>query len=354
VEAAVTPAEWVLDGALALLLVGLAWRSLGTDSLFEAVVMFIALGLVLALAWVRLGAPDIALAEAALGAGVTGALFLNALRRLTEKEDAVGRTAGDTGTGVGPGIRIAAAAGSAAIATWLAVVLLRLPDRTVDLPLRVRESLDASGVGNPVTAVLLNFRAYDTLLEVGVLLVVAAALWALDPRETVTGGGAGMVIGPRGGERRGANGADAGSMLGALARLVVPLVVLSAAYLAWAGSRFPGGAFQAGALLGGGGVLLMMAGRMRLVLPPALWVRAGIVSGFAFFLLIGVVALALGSAFLEYPPAAAYSLIVAVEAVLTVSIAIVLIDLFAEVPALSRPAPDPDLEQARGEGEDVR
>jgi energy-converting hydrogenase B subunit D len=76
---------WALDGALALLLVVLAWRLLTQRDLFAAVVLFIALGLVLALVWVRLEAPDIALAEVALGTGVTGALFLNALWRPAHK-----------------------------------------------------------------------------------------------------------------------------------------------------------------------------------------------------------------------------------------------------------------------------
>ncbi len=39
-------------------------------------------GLLMALAWVRMRAPDVALAEAALGAGLTGPLFLSALRRM--------------------------------------------------------------------------------------------------------------------------------------------------------------------------------------------------------------------------------------------------------------------------------
>lgn len=71
-----------LDGTLVLLLVALAARMLWTRDLFEAVVLFVAYGMTLALAWVRLGAADLALAEAALGAGVTGALFLNTYRRL--------------------------------------------------------------------------------------------------------------------------------------------------------------------------------------------------------------------------------------------------------------------------------
>lgn len=79
-----------LDAALALLLLALAWRLLTTRDLFQAVVLFIAKGLLLALVWVRLGATDIALAEAALGTGVTGALFLNALRRLARKKALAG------------------------------------------------------------------------------------------------------------------------------------------------------------------------------------------------------------------------------------------------------------------------
>ncbi|TVP74675.1 MAG: DUF4040 domain-containing protein [Gemmatimonadales bacterium] len=72
----------LLDGLIALLLAGLAFRLLRTRDLFEAIMLFVAYGLTLALAWIRVGAPDIALAEAALGAGVTGALFLNAWHRL--------------------------------------------------------------------------------------------------------------------------------------------------------------------------------------------------------------------------------------------------------------------------------
>lgn len=78
-------AAWALDGAVIALLLGLALRMLTTRDLFEATVLFIAYGLTLSLAWVRLGAPDVALAEAALGAGVTGALFLNAYQQLMRR-----------------------------------------------------------------------------------------------------------------------------------------------------------------------------------------------------------------------------------------------------------------------------
>ena len=70
-----TLSQWLFDLPLALVLLWLAWRLLTSTELFKAVVLFIAFGLLMALAWVRLQAVDIALAEAAIGAGVTGALF---------------------------------------------------------------------------------------------------------------------------------------------------------------------------------------------------------------------------------------------------------------------------------------
>lgn len=74
--------SWPFDVLLVATLLGLAWQILASSDLFKGVVLFIAFGLLMALAWVRLSAPDIALAEAALGAGLTGALFLSALAYL--------------------------------------------------------------------------------------------------------------------------------------------------------------------------------------------------------------------------------------------------------------------------------
>jgi energy-converting hydrogenase B subunit D len=71
-----------IDAVLAVAIVGLAAGALSVRSLFTGVVLFIAMGLLLALAWVRLSAPDLALAEAAIGAGLAGALLLAAVRRL--------------------------------------------------------------------------------------------------------------------------------------------------------------------------------------------------------------------------------------------------------------------------------
>ena len=71
-----------------LLIAALLWsaaRALTVPNAFRGVLLFIVFGLLMALAWARLGAPDIALAEAAIGAGLTGALLLDAVGHLRAK-----------------------------------------------------------------------------------------------------------------------------------------------------------------------------------------------------------------------------------------------------------------------------
>ena len=74
---------WTLDIAVCGSLIWLAWQTLATANLFKATVVFIVFGLVMALTWTRLDAPDIALAEAAIGAGLTGALLLSTLAAIS-------------------------------------------------------------------------------------------------------------------------------------------------------------------------------------------------------------------------------------------------------------------------------
>jgi energy-converting hydrogenase B subunit D len=84
--------ELLFDAILGLSLIWLAWRVLSAPDLFKAVVLFIVFGLLMALAWARLDAPDIALAEAAIGAGLTGALMLDAVGQMTGRGGLFGRT----------------------------------------------------------------------------------------------------------------------------------------------------------------------------------------------------------------------------------------------------------------------
>ncbi|MCO5169695.1 MAG: DUF4040 domain-containing protein [Planctomycetes bacterium] len=290
-----------LDLLLGLALVALAWRLLAAADLFEGIVLFVTFGLLLSFAWVRLGAPDVALAEAAIGAGLTGALLLDARGAMR------GAPVDEPGRVRWPVAVLAAATGGVLVAAVLA-----LAPAPAGLEGAVAARLDESGVAHPVTAVLLNFRGYDTLLELGVLwlawLAVAAAGPRPDPRPDPQ---------PE---------APAGPVLAALVSQLVPLLVLVGAYLLWAGAAAPGGAFQAGAILAGGGVLLRLSGAP---LPAAARAAPVVGLGFALFLGVGLAQAAAGRRFLELAPARAHDLIVLVEVAATVSIAAILAALFA-------------------------
>ena len=77
---------WAFDLVLALLLPALAWIALAHPRLVGGIVFFVVYGLVLAVVWYRLEAPDVALAEAAIGAGITGVLLIGAVSRLQRME----------------------------------------------------------------------------------------------------------------------------------------------------------------------------------------------------------------------------------------------------------------------------
>ncbi len=196
------------------------------------------------------------------------------------------------------------------IAGGLAAVLLVLPEPSGDLPARVVAALPDSGVDHAVTAVLLNFRGYDTFLELLVLLLALVGVRSMGALP-----------------RRDSSEAPS-PVLEELLRRLAPLLVLVAAYLLWVGKQAPGGAFQAGAVLGAAGVLLLLTERpVEAVVPPAL-LRLLPVLGVLSFALIGA-ALAVGEgAFLAYPPRIAGTLILVIEGFATLSIATILVMLF--------------------------
>lgn len=189
--------------------------------------------------------------------------------------------------------------------------MLDLPAAAVQLPAEVKTQLGVSGVAHPVTAVLLNFRGYDTLLEIAVLLLALLAILALPQASS-------------GGER---GPAPVNLMLQSVARLLTPLMVLVAGYVLWAGAHRPGGAFQAGAVLVGAGVLLHLAGLLPPWASPGRTLRIGLAFGLLVFIAVAAAVMLQGT-LLQYPPAWAGALILLIEACLTVSLALVLAGLY--------------------------
>ena len=285
------------DLLLALLLLWSAWQTLAVTQLERAVIMFIVFGLLLTLVWARLEAPDIALAEAALGAGLTGTLLLDALAVFRRPDQAAQK-----GGIMALFRQIPAVLLLVLLAAALLVALPRLPLQAVDLPAAVAGQLGNSGVSHPVTAVLLNYRGYDTLLEVAVLLLALLGILAVGlPAERPL--------------------LSRNQLVPSLARSAVPLMVLAAVYLLWAGSHRPGGAFQAAAVLAAAAVLLNLAQVQPRWLPGQRWIRVTVGAGLLLF--VGVAAaLLLNGSLLQYPPGQAGLLILLIESSLTVSLAV--------------------------------
>ncbi|WP_242476684.1 hydrogenase subunit MbhD domain-containing protein [Halochromatium glycolicum] len=323
-----------VDLVLGTTLLWLAWRALSSPDLFQAVALFIAFGVILGLVWARLDTIDIALAEIALGAGVTGALLLAALSQLQPAE--VDARAAPSATGANehqagqPGqtaetadadeaqhkpavfrALLAAVMGLLLLAALfgLGLVTWQLWEPSSGLTQQVNTHLPESGVEHPVTAVLLNFRGYDTLLEIAVLLLALIGVWSLATASNL-------------------GDTTPEPVLAALSRLLAPLMILVAAYLVWVGAHAPGGAFQAGSVLGAAGVLLRLSG-WRLPAGAAGWpLRLVLALGVAVFAFIGIAVIGLGEPLLGYPTAWAKHAILVIELAATLSIGAILASLF--------------------------
>ncbi|MEQ8801622.1 Na(+)/H(+) antiporter subunit B [Haliea sp.] len=195
---------------------------------------------------------------------------------------------------------------------------------TPDLPALLASRLGDSGVEHAVTAVLLNFRSYDTLLEIGVLVIAAMAGISLAATSSL--------------EDPDLRSSDA--LLYALQRWFIPLMLLLCGYLLWAGSHRPGGAFQAGAVLAATGVLMRLGGLPMDFIRPGGLLRLGLVLGFAVFLLVAVAGALDGSPFLAYPPGLAGPLILLIETGLALSIGMILLALFVAAPVNGASEPE--------------
>ena len=189
---------------------------------------------------------------------------------------------------------------------WTAWTLPPNSDRMVNL---VLSNMAFSGVENPVTAVLLNFRGYDTLLEIGVLLLAAVGVLSVAPALEM--------------------GSDSGPspILQLLLRMLLPFIILVSGYILWIGKYAPGGAFQAGAVLAAGGILAVSAtGGLNRFAGNALTLTMGV--GLLTFLIVALATMAVNGNFLQYPQDLAGTLILLIEAAATLSIAAILILLF--------------------------
>jgi len=167
--------------ALILLMIVGAVVALETSSLLFSVISIGAVGFLLSIVFLFLSAPDLAITQIAVEV-ITLVLLLRAIRP-EQRADSDRRSPFDT--------RVALAM-VLILAIFSARMFADFPefgrpvmDRFVDAPsnMYLREGLQQTGATNIVTAVLLDFRAYDTLGEATVLFcAVTGALSVLRRR----------------------------------------------------------------------------------------------------------------------------------------------------------------------------
>ncbi len=180
----------------------------------------------------------------------------------------------------------------------------------VDLAVIVQNELHNSGVTNPVTAVLLNFRSYDTLLEVGVLVLAAFSVISLRTVQL---------------PRLEPDKDHIGSVQKCLVLLLTPVMIVIGGYLLWVGSESPGGAFQAGSVIAAALLLLLLSGYQLPLQHPKWLLRILLTFGFCVFLSVAMGTVLMGRSLIEYPSGWSGILILIIEATLTISIALILV-----------------------------
>ena len=188
-----------------------------------------------------------------------------------------------------------------------------------------------AGLGNPITAVLISYRSFDTMLEKIVLILAVVGVWSVGA--DAAWGSAPAPLGRR---------SPYGSMV-FLAQMLAPVGALIGLHIFWVGADAPGGAFQGGALLAAMWMIAMMA---RLTEPPRVdsrRLRLALVAGPAVFLVIGLAGNVMDGSFFAYPAAFAKPIILFIEAFMLLSIAVALPMLVAGPPSGRRRAMTPSV-----------
>ncbi|MCE3271696.1 MAG: NADH-Ubiquinone/plastoquinone [Ramlibacter sp.] len=260
---------------------------LGHRERLRAVVFAGVVGLVTAITFEALSAPDLALTQLAVEVVSTALLLMGLalLPRTTPRESgALRRTrdavlAGFGGAGVG----------------WLAWLALTRDHDSLSWYF-LDKSVPEGGGANAVNVILVDFRGYDTFGEITVLGIAAVGVLAMldgwrARRERTDVGGLPWSFG------------RPSLMLRVGAGFVLPLALAVSAYIFWRGHNLPGGGFIAGLVTAAALVLQYMASgqsqaEARLGGDTSVRFTRWIASGLAIAGLTGIGAFAFGRPFL--------------------------------------------------------
>ncbi|OLS58970.1 monovalent cation/H+ antiporter subunit A [Pseudomonas putida] len=296
---------WVIAIACAI---GAAWQA--KYHRLAALIMVGVCGLMTCITFVWFSAPDLALTQLVVEV-VTTVLILLGLRWLPRRIEGVSPLAGSQerarlrrlrdlvlAVGVGGGMAV------------LSYAMLTRPTPNFISSFYLSRALPEGGGTNVVNVMLVDFRGFDTLGEITVLVAVALAVFALlrrfrPPRESIQLPAQQRSLAPDMVtdlvNPRHAEDTALGFMMvpAVLARLVLPMAMLVSMYLFMRGHNQPGGGFVAGLVMSVAFILqYMVAGTQwveaQMSLRPLRWMGTGLLCA----TLTGVGALLFGYPFL--------------------------------------------------------
>jgi len=260
------------------------------QNLFAAVMLTSIFSLQMAAIFFILDAADVALTEAAVGAGVATVLLLGALALTTNHEQQAKRH---------KGVAIVVAGLTSLLIIVATFDMPRLGDPSAPAhqhvaPWYLAETPERVGIPNVVTAILASFRGYDTLGELFVIFTAGVGVMFILANGTSPS--------PSRLPSADAQGLRHHLVPRVVGRLLVPFIVLFGLYVQFHADFGPGGGFQAGALICAGLILYaLIEGENAALRAVPYSLLKGLICGGAFlFLGVGLAGMLRGGNFLDY------------------------------------------------------
>lgn len=162
----------------------------------------------------------------------------------------------------------------------------------------IREIYNETGVPNLVTAVLADYRGYDTMFETVVIFTAGIAIFAI---LRVFGEGT-PATSTKGARDTTMAGDHNRIIIGTTCRLLIPIIQLFGLYVVAHGHHSPGGGFQGGVIFGASFILLALATDLETTLKrfsEKSYLALGAI-GILIYAAFGLMAQALDQNFLDY------------------------------------------------------
>lgn len=310
----------LIDMALMGFLVVTALALVKMRDLFALVMVSGIYSLISASFFVNLDAVDVALTEAAVGAGISTVLMLGTLALTSQEEKP------STRDRILP-LVVVLITGAALVYGTLDMPHFNDPGAPIHhhvAPRYIEQSGEEIGVPNMVTSILASYRSFDTLGEV--VVIFTAGLGVL------------MLLGRFSGRlaESDPNSMKNDMILRVIAKALIPLILIYALYIQFHGDYGPGGGFQAGVVFAVAFILYTIVfgldNAQRVISPRVLHILMGI--GVLLYGAVGVATLLAGGNYFDYdvlgaePLAGQHLGILLIELGVGITVASVMLSIF--------------------------